>query len=431
MGWTLSPTSAGSASLPPGGDTGLDSAGPEEAPESHESHARGTELLQRWGTEMGEFGMSGRCHSLTALFHFGYTAWKQMLATMRAEGVWCVGDSSFGESHIAEEEGGFRDEHLEDDCWQQAEYQSEAQSDFAGLPVLEERAEAPPSEETRAKSDLRELVRLLDSASRAADCGRPEQAVELCGEGIALARASLWLPSSPGLGARCSGSAPSSAASSSADIGYGAVDSDSSQVWQLLLLRSSTQAQLRRFDLALGDAEELISLQPTCAEGYWWQSVALHGLHRPQEALEALMSALEYEPQNPMYQQAFTSLFEDISSVPDGDAGFSSRQKSQGSCSPPGDSPRSASPPDGHAGRPPLARGLGRNRSGGATSSGNANAVRLRAGLARDALSTTTQATHLSSRSTTPTEVSERLSHSSSNDSLFMGEAGAAFEDAS
>eukprot|EP00435_Cladocopium_sp_Y103_P036750 s2351_g9.t1 len=43
----------------------------------------------------------------------------------------------------------------------------------------------------------------------------------------------------------------------------------------------------------------------------------------------------------------------------------------------------------------------------------------------RDALSTTTQATHLSSRSTTPTEVSEVLSRSSSNDSLYVDSAAA------
>ncbi|CAJ1358193.1 unnamed protein product [Effrenium voratum] len=45
----------------------------------------------------------------------------------------------------------------------------------------------------------------------------------------------------------------------------------------------------------------------------------------------------------------------------------------------------------------------------------------------RDALSTTTQATHLSSRSTTPTEVSEVVSRSSSNDSLYVDSA--AFEE--
>eukprot|EP00435_Cladocopium_sp_Y103_P040873 s2351_g11.t1 len=40
------------------------------------------------------------------------------------------------------------------------------------------------------------------------------------------------------------------------------------------------------------------------------------GMGREQEALEALMSALEYEPQNAFYQQLLTALFEDMSDNP-------------------------------------------------------------------------------------------------------------------
>lgn len=366
-------TWASSASLPP--DDGAEATAP---------HPRGTELLQRWGSEVGEFGMSGRCHSLTALFHFGYTAWKQMLGDMRAQGIWCVGgDYSLGEGHIAEEEGGFNHEPQEEEALEEL-------SEPAVLPVLEEEPH-----------DLREMARLLSAAMRAADRDRHQQATELCSEGIELAKASSYQPWRSSRGAASSSSAA------------GSVDSEST-VWQLLLLRSSMQVQLHDFELALRDSEELTSLQPTCAEGYWWQSVALQGLHRQQEALEALMSALEYEPQNPTYQQAFTSMFEEISSAPDGGVG-----DSRGGSN----SPEFCVDQMEQAPRPPVNR-LGRNRS--AASSSGLGGGRLRAGLARDALSTTTQATHLSSRSTTPTEVSAPLSRSSSNDSVFV--AGAAFD---
>merc|ERR1739845_99963 len=93
------------------------------------------------------------------------------------------------------------------------------------------------------------------------------------------------------------------------------------------------------------------------------------------------MSALEYDPQNPMFQTTFTALFEEISSSP---------------------------PPVAVTAAPP--RGLqGQGR-------------RNRGGQLGDALSMTTQATHLSSRSTTPTEVSAPQSRSSSQDSLYGGE---------
>merc|ERR1712228_1144073 len=118
--------------------------------------------------------------------------------------------------------------------------------------------------------------------------------------------------------------------------------------------------------------------------------------------LESLMSALEYEPQNPLFQQAFNSLFEGISAEVE-----VSRTAAAAAVV---DRPASSS---------------------SQAVSGAPVAVlqtrRPRVGAAGDALSTTTQATRLSSRSTTPTEVSEHLSRSSSNDSISM--AGAAFED--
>eukprot|EP00434_Breviolum_minutum_P025916 symbB.v1.2.022911.t1/scaffold2052.1/size91004/6 len=61
------------------------------------------DLQSQWVHKVCEFGMSGRCHSLTALFHFGYTTWKQLMhGTQSAWGMESVEDVSPG--HIAEEE---------------------------------------------------------------------------------------------------------------------------------------------------------------------------------------------------------------------------------------------------------------------------------------------------------------------------------------
>ncbi|CAJ1372114.1 unnamed protein product [Effrenium voratum] len=172
---------------------------------------------------------------------------------------------------------------------------------------------------------------------------------------------------------------------------------------ELLCIRASAFAQMQQYSDTLADAEELSSLQPTCADGYYWQCVAMQGLGRHQEALEALMSALEYEPQNAFYQQLLTALFEDVSDT-----------EPRGSLS------------GSQKGRP----GSSRDDRGARTEETNsAREVlpRPRGTGVRDALSTTTQATHLSSRSTTPTEVSEVVSRSSSNDSLYVDSA--AFEE--
>eukprot|EP00405_Crypthecodinium_cohnii_P047094 CAMPEP_0206583336 /NCGR_PEP_ID=MMETSP0325_2-20121206/35042_1 /ASSEMBLY_ACC=CAM_ASM_000347 /TAXON_ID=2866 /ORGANISM="Crypthecodinium cohnii, Strain Seligo" /LENGTH=850 /DNA_ID=CAMNT_0054090235 /DNA_START=63 /DNA_END=2615 /DNA_ORIENTATION=+ len=189
-------------------------------------------------------------------------------------------------------------------------------------------------------------------------------------------------------------------------------------VLRFLELRTSINASQHRFADALSDARELVELQPTMAEGHYWQYVALQGLHRGPEALEALTNALQYDPQNPKYSQLFSELFEHV-------------RAQEGRC----DSPRSTSrrstgtmevaaggslPSSVAVAEVPTPVVLHRRRPGGSWSRGG--------GAPRDALSTTTQATHLSSRSTTPTEVSEPLSpHSSSNDSLSA--AGARFED--
>jgi len=336
------------------------------------------QLLRSWVEQVSEFGMSGRCQSLTALFHFGYTLWSAC-----KRGV-CVGDGSLpagGEmpAKIAEEEERTKDEFCED-IRMMPEFQEPACIAFSGA--------SSAAAASACSSELKDgqfVTRLLMAAQKAADSEQYQQALELCAEALATVtgvhESSSWsstssvVPSLPSAACAPRERRPSSSGSALPLNEEGAL-----AVQQILLLRASIQVTLRKFNLALQDAEKLISLQPTCAEGYYYQSVALQGMDRGQEALEALMAALEYDPQNSLFQHTFTSLFEDISS--------------------------SANPAVAPPAAPPVLHGR-----------------RSRRDQLGDALSMTTQATHLSSRSTTPTEVSAPQSRSSSHDSMYINEA--------
>lgn len=279
--------------------------------------------VAHWIEQVLGFGMSGRCHSLTALFQFGHNVWKQLLR----------------DSHI----------HLNGQIAEEDERQRNELRE-----VREERVSvAEELQETRSLSSL------LMAAQVALDLEQLQQALDLCAEGIAQAReCEAW--------------------------------GTDSVIQQMMLLRASANTRLGSFDAALQDAEELIQVQPTCAEAYYWQSMAMQGAGLGQEALESVLLALHYDPQNCLFQQAFqafASLFDEVASATRADR----RPASEAVL------PRRAR--DSH--------GL------------DQNSRRLRIGGAHpgDALSTTTQATHLSSRSTTPTEVSAAVSRSSSNDS--------------
>jgi len=366
------------------------------------------ELLRLWVKQVCEFGMSGRCHSLTALFHFGYTAWKQLLGDdARADSSWRTGGGAGTppSSHIAEEE------ELS---------QVGAGSAVGSSGAVASAAAAAPMEETPPP---RSLAAFVQDAERAMLAERHQQAMELCSEGLAIARGKCRGWPNPGSASSSSPAAASSAqtpqgsrgagVSFASGEGGGPFDEDDytrTATWQLLSMRASAWIQLLRYGQALQDAEELISLQPTCAEGYYLQSTALGGLGRSQEALESLMSALEFEPQNPLYQQAFNALFEEISA-----ASASSGVAGMGSGNDSGDAaPTSAAAASGSA-------------RAAAPAVAVLHARRPRGRPTGDALSQTTQATRLSSRSTTPTEVSAPRSRSSSNDSISL--AGVPFED--
>ena len=122
------------------------------------------------------------------------------------------------------------------------------------------------------------------------------QAMELCNEGLAIVRGKGrgWANSGVGpplctggsassSGPAAASSAPSPQGSRGAGVSFasgeggGSFDEDGytlTATWQLLSTRASACIQLLRYGQALQDAEELISLQPTCAEGYYLQSTA-------------------------------------------------------------------------------------------------------------------------------------------------------------
>ncbi|CAK9055655.1 unnamed protein product, partial [Durusdinium trenchii] len=278
--------------------------------------AEPSDVMSQWVHKVCEFGMSGRCHSLTALFHFGYTTWKQLMhGTQSAWGMESVEDVSPG--HIAEEEERQLQEAPRDELpWGDTEA-------CAGVHLS-----SSPSCSAAAPEEVRTPEQLIVLARAAAEGERLRQAAELCIEGLDLLWSKLCRPvpvpaRSVSLASSSSCSAPVQTSASiwrfrarPAEGATGDVlvpEESSGIVCELLCVRASAYAQMQQYADALVDAETVSGIQPTCASGYYWQCVALQGMGREQEALEALMSALEYEPQNGFYQQLLTALFEDIS----------------------------------------------------------------------------------------------------------------------
>lgn len=378
-----------------------------------------TGLLDGWVQQVNEFGMSGRCHSLTSLFHFGYTVWKQLWQDTQVHwGMEVVEDTSPSQTADNEEkENSSKVLPTREPPRQAATQPMSSHEEVEQNAVLGTGASstiedgAPPVKSTdEGVADMRCLPKILANAHDAEDNERFQQALELCTEGLELVRAQLRSPPAQrSRGALSTKSSSSSANPASTTVAVTWSDEDDSRLgpcsssgalWELLSLRASVHTKLALHPLTLEDAEELIALEPTCAEGYYWQSVAFQGMQHSQEAIEALMSALEFEPQNPLYTQMFTALFEEISSTRVSIAS---------------NPPASSAPVTGEAVLPPR---------GNVLPPGEAVLPRRSRGTGpRDALSTTTQASHLSSRSTTSTEVSPQTSRSSSSDSIYVASA--------
>eukprot|EP00930_Biecheleria_cincta_P095413 TRINITY_DN87376_c0_g1_i1.p1 TRINITY_DN87376_c0_g1~~TRINITY_DN87376_c0_g1_i1.p1 ORF type:complete len:812 (+),score=116.85 TRINITY_DN87376_c0_g1_i1:121-2556(+) len=396
-----------------------DAAGPSGAL-ADQCRDSSTGLLDVWVQQVNEFGMSGRCHSLTSLFHFGYTVWKQLWQDTQVNwGMEVVEDTSPCQTAENEEKDNSskvpsRGEPPRQATTHAMPSHAEAEQTAGRGACASKPAEdgAPPVKSTgESVADIRSLPNILASAHDAEDNERFQQALELCAEGLALVRSQHKSPPAQrSRGALSTRSSSSSTNPASATVAVTWSDEDDSRLgargssgalWELLSLQASVHTKLALHPLTLEDAEELIALEPTCAEGYYWQSVAFHGMQHSQEAIEALMSALEFEPQNPLYTQMFTALFEEISSA---------RVESVV-----GNPPTSSAPVTGEAILHPR---------GNVLAPGEAVLPRRSRGTGpRDALSTTTQASHLSSRSTTSTEVSPQTSRSSSCDSIDVASA--------
>ncbi|CAD7942070.1 unnamed protein product [Amoebophrya sp. A120] len=152
----------------------------------------------------------------------------------------------------------------------------------------------------------------------------------------------------------------------------------------ILRLRAEAYFHLEKYQLCLNDVEgKLLVLEKTDGMLYYRQAMALKSLGRAEKALEAIMTAMHHEPQNVLLEEAFALIFEEASNVI-----ASGRPKQDETRSP---------------------RTRGRQRG----------PPRLSA-AALETLSSTTQATRLSSQSTTPSP--SNYSRSSSFDKALLEE---------
>ena len=82
-----------------------------------------------------------------------------------------------------------------------------------------------------------------------------------------------------------------------------AIDLDSSN-HVLFSNRSASQASLKRFELALEDAEKAISIKPDWPKGYSRKGAALHGLGKLAEAIAVYKEGLAHDPENALLKRA-------------------------------------------------------------------------------------------------------------------------------
>lgn len=72
--------------------------------------------------------------------------------------------------------------------------------------------------------------------------------------------------------------------------------------------RSAAYASLKKFEMAMADAEQVVKLSPTWAKGYSRLGAALHGLDKIKEAREAYEKGLEIDPNNEPLKSALKEL---------------------------------------------------------------------------------------------------------------------------
>lgn len=312
--------------------------------------------IQRWVEQVSNFGMSGTCMSLSAFLHYGFSVWKQSQLRPRAKGP----QRSPAVNSVAEEPIG--DERT---SFPAPTFKSTSSPPFAAQPLTPASAtqgsvpmSGPPTLGTLNYVDLEGVERHDSSHSGISGLVRrdkmPLSLSSMLAQAQELALAGNYLACVE---------VTSDALQSEGALG------DMATTNQLLLLRASAHHHQRQHAQSLRDSEQVIQSDPTCVAGYSLQADALQGLGKVDDALEAIMCAMEYDPHNPDIQEAFSVLFNDASRA------RARRER-----------PNRVPP-----------RSLSR--------------VRL-----PDALSTTTQATRLSSKSTTPTDQSPGSRSSSDSD---------------
>jgi len=310
--------------------------------------------VKKWIEQVSYFGLSGCCQSLSAFLHYGFTVWKQSPLRPKRDSE----DRSRGKrGDVLQDERMFARSKRTDAAPQGQRHEigaginMECTQDEGGLRANTNTNNKHPM---KPKKENEERIRSTDKlpSSLSSMLAQAHEAIVANDYVIAVEVTSEALKSEAAI-------------------------FDTSATNQLLLLRSFAYMRQRAFMPALRDCEQVIANDPTCVAGYSRQAEALHGMGKLEEALEAIMAAMEYDPQNLEIQEAFTSLFNDVS-----------RERVRR---------ERAILTQGSRERAEVTQRMSRNRL-------------------PDALSTTTQATRLSSKSTTPTDQSPG-SRSSSNDS--------------
>jgi stress-induced-phosphoprotein 1 len=72
--------------------------------------------------------------------------------------------------------------------------------------------------------------------------------------------------------------------------------------------RSASYHNLKKFELALADGEKCVQMKSDWSKGYQRKAMALHGLGRLDESIEAYETGLKLEPNNAQMQSGLQAV---------------------------------------------------------------------------------------------------------------------------
>jgi stress-induced-phosphoprotein 1 len=75
--------------------------------------------------------------------------------------------------------------------------------------------------------------------------------------------------------------------------------------------RSASYHNLKKYELALADGEKCVHLKADWSKGYQRKAMALHGMGRLDESIEAYEHGLKLEPGNAQMQSGLQAVFRD------------------------------------------------------------------------------------------------------------------------